>query len=87
MQLSKICRGCVIIKTLASNSRNLEYFKVNRNFSYQNMLQYNSVLLLRACGLMDKASVSGVEDCRFESCHARFGWALPLDHTFRNKDL
>ena len=23
------------------------------------------------CGLMDKASVSGAEDCRFESCHGR----------------
>ena len=23
------------------------------------------------CGLMDKASVSGAGDCRFESCHGR----------------
>lgn len=25
----------------------------------------------RACGLMDKVSDFGSEDCRFESCHAR----------------
>ena len=24
------------------------------------------------CGLMNKASVSGAEDCRFESCHGRY---------------
>ena len=27
--------------------------------------------IARPCGLMDKASVSGAEDCRFESCHGR----------------
>ena len=26
---------------------------------------------LRPCGLMEKASVSGAGDCRFESCHGR----------------
>lgn len=26
----------------------------------------------RACGLMDKVSDFGSEDCRFESCHARW---------------
>ena len=26
---------------------------------------------MRACGLMDKASDFGSEDCRFESCHTR----------------
>ena len=33
-------------------------------------------------GLMDKASVSGAEDCRFESCRGRF-FCLPLRHRQR----
>ena len=33
------------------------------------------------CGLMDKASVSGAGDCRFESCHGRLNFFL-IDSIF-----
>ena len=29
-------------------------------------------------GLMDKASVFGTEDCRFESCRDRLAWSILL---------
>ena len=35
------------------------------------MIVLGTKLIRWACGLMDKASDFGSEDCRFESCHAR----------------
>ena len=34
--------------------------------------------MLGSCGLMDKASDFGSEDCRFESCHDRKSFFLPF---------
>ena len=34
------------------------------------------ILLIRPCGLMDKASDFESEDCRFESCHGRIYYFL-----------
>ena len=36
------------------------------------------------CGLMDKASVSGAEDCRFESCHGRHFWFWISNNNFQH---
>ena len=38
---------------------------------------------LRPCGLMEKASVSGAGDCRFESCHGRH----LLSHLGKSRNL
>lgn len=44
------------------------------------MIVLGTKLIRWACGLMDKASDFGSEDCRFESCHGRSflssGWLL-----------
>ena len=39
------------------------------------------------CGLMDKASVSGAEDCRFESCHGRTFCHLKPEFRFNTSEL
>ena len=41
-----------------------------KNLIFWSMLCINSIW---PCGLMDKASDFGSEDCRFESCHGRYG--------------
>ena len=45
-----------------------------------------TMMIKWSCGLMDKASDFGSEDCRFESCHDRnyFYWIYlqPLDYIF-----
>ena len=37
------------------------------------------ITFMRSCGLMDKASDFGSEDCMFESCHDRGNFFFPLD--------
>ena len=39
------------------------------------------------CGLMDKASDFGSEDCRFESCHGREVWFLLPNMVGYNRPL
>ena len=41
---------------------------------------------IRACGLMDKASDFGSEDCRFESCHARHNCFLLLKSLYHRSE-
>ena len=54
-----VCLHCPVVATLvATATRTVR--KLRARYQHRG-----------PCGLMDKASVSGAEDCRFESCHGR----------------
>ena len=47
---------------------------------FQFLFNFEHSCQFRPCGLMDKASVSGAGDCRFESCHGRRANLLHIYH-------
>ncbi|KAJ0182133.1 hypothetical protein K1T71_002855 [Dendrolimus kikuchii] len=58
IELQRLCDGCNYLSK--SESENVIIIYINNLESY-----------IGPCGLMDKASDFGSEDCRFESCHGR----------------